>query len=117
VATPDPRRGELWWVDWSPGRGSEQAGRRPALIVQTDPANRNPRYPNTIVATVSISGRHVPSHVRIEPDAQNGLSTASFVKCEQLMTISKERLETRLGRLRSEDLDDVGAAMRIVLAL
>lgn len=52
-----PERGELWWVDWSPGRGSEQTGHRAALIVQTDPANHNPRYPNTIVATISRQGR------------------------------------------------------------
>ncbi|MHB8523858.1 MAG: type II toxin-antitoxin system PemK/MazF family toxin [Limisphaerales bacterium] len=40
----DPHRGQIWLVNWSPGRGSEQLGRRPALVMQTDSANANPRY-------------------------------------------------------------------------
>ena len=113
----DPLRGELWWVDWNPARGSEQTGRRPALVVQTDPANRNQRYPNTIVVTVSTSGRDVPSHVSLSPSPENGLSASSFVKCEQLLTISKERLSQRVGRIDAEDLSRVESALRIVLAL
>jgi mRNA interferase MazF len=114
---PNPVRGEIWLVDWSPGRGSEQLGRRPAVIVQTDPANRHPRYPNTIVVTVSRQGQQVPSHVRVEPTAENGLTAPSFVKCEQVLTISKARLETRLGRLSSDALARVASALRVVLAL
>jgi len=114
---PKPARGEIWQVNWSPGRGSEQKGRRPALIVQTDPANHNPRYPNTIVVTVSTKGRNVPSHVRVEPTAENGLTEPSFIKCEQLLTISKERLEKRLGSLNTGNLKRVATALRIVLEL
>lgn len=111
------RRGELYWVDWSPGRGSEQGGRRPALIVQVEAANRSERYPNTIVVTVSRSGRDVPSHVRIAPDAENGLSDVSYVKCEQLFTVSKSRLGDRLGFLGPDDMHRVSIALRKVLEL
>ena len=104
-------------MDWSPGRGSEQTGRRPALIVQTNPANHNPRYPNTIVVTISTKGRDVPSHVRVEPTAENKLTTPSFIKCEQLLIIGKERLEKRLGRLSLDDTERVATALRIVLEL
>jgi mRNA interferase MazF len=104
-------------VNWSPGRGSEQTGRRPALIVQTDPANHNPCYPNTIVVAISAKGRNVPSHVHVEPTATNGLTAPSFIKYEQIMTISKDRLEARLGRLSPDDLEQVAAALRVVLAL
>ena len=112
-----PERGEIWWVNWSPGRGSEQMGRRPALIVQTDPANHNPRYPNTIVITLSTKGRDVPSHVRIAPTAENGLAAPSFIKCEQLLTMSKVRLENRMGRISPDDFDRVAVALRTVLEL
>lgn len=113
----DMCRGELWWVDWSPGRGSEQAGRRPALVVQTDAANRNPRYPNVIVAAVSTRGRDLPFHIRLEPSPENGLTEVSFVKCEQVFTVSKERLEGRLGRVSDEQLAAVGGALSMVLDL
>ena len=111
----DISRGELWWVDWSPGRGSEQGGRRPALVVQTEAANRNPRYPNVIVAAVSTKGRDLPFHLRLEPSAENGLAEVSFVKCEQIFTVSKERLERRLGRITDSELEAVERALRMVL--
>jgi mRNA interferase MazF len=59
----------------------------------------------------------VPSHVHVEPTDENGLTAPSFIKCEQLLTISKERLEKRLGRLSPDDLEKVAAALRVVLAL
>ena len=110
------QRGDIWVVDWSPGLGSEQAGMRPALIVQTDAANRNPHYPNTIVLTVSTKGREVPFHVSVALSEENGLQEASFVKCEQILTISKERLIRRLGRLEKERLEKVTAAIQRVLS-
>jgi len=45
-----PRRGEIWDVNWSPGRGAEQQGTRPALIIQNDRGNASTTYPLTIVA-------------------------------------------------------------------
>jgi mRNA-degrading endonuclease toxin of MazEF toxin-antitoxin module len=62
-------------------------------------------------------GRQVPSHVRVEPTAENGLTASSFIKCEQVLIISKARLETRLGRLSPDDLARVASALRVVLAL
>ena len=117
MAIPEPTRGELWWVNGSPGRGPEQEGRRPALVVQTDAANHNPRYPNTIVVSVSTKGRDLPFHVRLRPSSENGLTAPSFAKCEQVLTIGKHRLAERLGRLPQTDLARVEAALRLVLSL
>jgi mRNA interferase MazF len=109
------RWGDIWYVDWTPGRGSEQVGLRPAVVIQTDAANRNPRYPNTIVLTVSTKGKAVPFHVPVSPGPGNGLQEKSFVKCEQIMTVSKERLSRRLGSLDDERMEAVVAAIRLVL--
>ena len=113
----EPRRGELWWVDWSPGRGSEQAGRRPALVVQTDAANSNPRYPNTIVVAVSTRGREVPTHVRLEPTPANGLATLSYAKGEQVLTVCKARLVQKIGTLDEVAMGRVAEAVRLALDL
>ncbi|MFN3649361.1 MAG: type II toxin-antitoxin system PemK/MazF family toxin [Armatimonadota bacterium] len=112
-----PSRGEIWWVDWSPGRGSEQLGRRPALVIQTDAANQNPRYGNTIVAAISTKGRPLPFHVPVTPTQESGLSRPSWVKCEQILTVSKERLLQRLGALNPGELARVEQALRLVLDL
>ena len=113
-----PRRGEIWQVDWSPGRGSEQIGRRPALIVQNDAGNRSMRFPNTIVVAVSTKGRDIPFHVRLEPSPENGLSEVSYVKCEQVLTISKDRLQgAAWGCITDEELSEVAEAIKLSLDL
>lgn len=114
---PTVHRGEIYWVDWSPGRGSEQTDRRPALIIQENPASANPNYPLTIVAAVSTKGRSIPSHVEVQPSQQNGLTAVSYVKCEQVLTISKARILQRVGELAATDMDRVDAALKSVLAL
>jgi len=109
------KRGEIWLIDWSPSRGSEQAGFRPALIIQTDAANSNPRYPNTIVMAISTKGKPVPFHVVLKPCKSNGLSEVSYVKCEQILTVSKERLLRKLGAIGTEELQQIKLAVRLVL--
>jgi mRNA interferase MazF len=104
-------------LDWNPSRGSEQAGRRPALVIQENPASANPNYPLTIVAAVSTSGRNITAHIAVEPTAVNGLSALSYVKCEQIQTVSKARLLQRIGELDSQDMDQVIVALKSVLAI
>jgi mRNA interferase MazF len=115
---PKPSRGEIWEVDWSPGRGAEQTGRRPALIIQNDHGNHSDVYLNTIVATISTKGRHIPFHVFIRKSKANGLKSDSYVKCEQILTISKTRLIGKAwGRLTDDEMARVGEAIKLSLAL
>lgn len=111
------RRGHIYWVDWSPSRGSEMAGRRPAVIVQRDAGNQAPGYPNTVVVAVSSQGHEIPLHVRLRPSKQNGLKNESWVKCEQIFTIAKERVGGRLGALTELELQAVSEAIRLNLRL
>ncbi len=109
-----PKRGEVWLVNWNPARGSEQAGRRPALVIQNDIGNE--KAPTTIVAVISSSVRIYPMNVQINPP-EGGLDHPSIIMTSQILTISKERLEKRLGRLSKERLDDVESAIKLSLAL
>ena len=112
-----PRRGEIWLLDWSPSRGSEQAGFRPALVIQSDAANKNPHYPNCIVLAVSTKGKPVPFHIVVKPTRSNGLSELSYIKCEQVLTVSKERLTRKLGTVEPDQLPLISQALRLVLEL
>ncbi len=112
-----PRRGEIWDVNWSPGRGAEQKGIRPALIIQNDRGNTSFSYPLTIVASMSRTERELPLHVRIAPSEENGLTDFTDVKCEQLMTIEKSRLIRRRGVITSEELGKVDVALKLSLNL
>ena len=116
--SPSVRMGDLFIVDWNPARGSEQAGERPALIVQNNAFNSNGNYPNTIVVTLCKSGRDLPTHVKISQTADNGLwEPLSYVKCEQLLTISKSRLGRKIGKITPEQLADVSRALKRLLSL
>ena len=109
-----PKCGEVWLVNWNPARGSEQAGRRPALVIQNDIGNE--KAPTTIVAAISGSVRIYPMNVPVNPP-EGGLDQPSIIKTSQILTVSKERLEKRLGRLTKDTLDDVGRAIKLSLAL
>jgi mRNA interferase MazF len=108
-------RGEIWMVNWNPGRGSEQLGTRPALIIQNDMGSANPKYGNVIVLAISTKSSPVPFHIRIQPNTQNGLVEISFIKCEQIMTISKERLYCKLGSLDENSMGRVWEAIVRIL--
>jgi len=104
-------------VNWSPGRGAEQQGTRPALIIQNDRGNASPTYPLTIVASMSRTERELPLHVRIAPSEENGLTNFTDVKCEQLITIEKSRLLRRRGYITSEEMSRVDQALKLSLNL
>jgi len=112
-----PKRGEIWDVDWSPGRGAEQQGTRPALVIQNDRGNASSTYPLTIVASMSRTERELPLHVRIAPSEENGLTDFTDVKCEQVMTIEKSRLIRLRGSISSEELGRVDTALKVSLSL
>ena len=109
-----PKRGEIWVVNWNPARGSEQAGRRPALIIQNDIGNE--KAPTTIVAAISSTVRKYPMNVEVRPP-EGGLKRASIIKTSQILTISKERLEECLGSLTRDSMDEVDRAVKLSLSL
>ena len=109
-----PKRGEVWLVNWNPARGSEQAGRRPALVIQNDIGNK--KAPTTIVAAISSSVKVYPMNVKIYPP-EGGLDHPSIIKTSQILTISKQRLEKCLGRISGDILNEVDRAIKLSLAL
>ena len=98
------RRGEIYEVDWNPARGSEQAGRRPGVVIQNDIANAVEAYPVTIVCAVSTKLKGYPSMVRVDPTAENGLAKISEINSAQIMTVQKDRLVQLKGRLSATDM-------------
>jgi mRNA interferase MazF len=89
-----PRRGEIFEVDWNPARGREQAGVRPALIVQNDIGNA--ASPTTIVAAVTSKAPSKPYPFIVEL-VGTSLPKVSFANCAQLYTVDKERLGRLMG--------------------
>lgn len=109
-----PKRGEIWLVNWNPARSSEQAGKRPALIIQNDIGNKNAS--TTIVAAISTSVKLYPMNVKIESH-ESEFHHVSIVKTSQILTISKIRLEKKVGQLSKEKMEEVNQAIKLSLDL
>jgi len=108
-------RGEIWFVDLDPTRGREQAGRRPCLIVSDDRFNRSPA--DLIIAIpITSKDKRIPSHVEINPP-EGGLQLRSFIKCEDIRSISTHRLVKVMGSVTVATLDKVGQRLRLLLNL
>jgi mRNA interferase MazF len=108
-----PHRGEVWLVDFGDPIGREQSGRRPAVVVSADPLNES-RAGVVIVVPTTTTHRGLPSHVEIEPGS-SGLDEVSYAKCEDVKSVSEQRLIARLGSVADTVLFDIGRALCFLL--
>ena len=105
------KRGEVWWVEFDPGVGSEIRKTRPAVIVSNDAANRHLARV-VVVPITSNTGRQYPGEALITVAGQS-----SKVMADQIMAADKTRLKTQLGTLSKADLLAVEDAIKLHLAL
>jgi mRNA interferase MazF len=110
-----PRRGEVWLIDLNPARGHEQAGKRPALVISVDLFNSGPAG-LVVVLPVNTKDKNIPLHVKISPP-EGGVKETSFVKCEDIRSVSTERLLARLGEVSQDTIAAVEDWVRILLGL
>jgi mRNA interferase MazF len=110
------RRGDLFWVDLNPVKGSEQAGRRPVLVIQNDVGNE--AAPTVIIAPLTTKSftKPYPINVNVPRDVA-GLKENSTVLLSQIRTIDKTRLGPRIGRLPPSLLKQVDQAICVSLGL
>ena len=109
-----PKRGEIFLVDFSPARGSEQRGARPALVVQNDIGNRVSS--TVIVCALTTTLKEYPINVVVKP-GESGLPETSAVNCSQILTIDKTRLTRRVGRVSQAAMARVDHALLVSLDL
>lgn len=107
-------RGEVFWFEPDPVRGSEQAGRRPALVVSRDAINRFSPVVVVVPLTTYRGQALYPSDVLVRAP-EGGLSRDSVALGLHIRAIAKERLGRPLGRLGGETMRRVESAILEVL--
>ena len=111
----DCKRGEIYLVNWNPSRGSEQAGIRPAVIIQNDVGNS--LSTTTIVAACSTAPvKDYPFIVRVTAK-ETGLDKDSSINLAQIMTIARDRLQRKIGQLPPGKITKLNAAIKNSLEL
>jgi mRNA interferase MazF len=110
------QRGDIFYADLRPVVGSEQGGIRPVLILQNDIGNRY--SPTTIVAAITsqINKARLPTHVELKAEGF-GLEKDSVILLEQIRTIDKKRLKSRIGHLEGDIVDKINHGLLISLGL
>jgi mRNA interferase MazF len=115
----DPNRGEVWLAHLGTGRGHEQSGQRPVLVVSDDAFNQGMAGLVTAAPLTSKvrKSKNIPAHIPVDPP-EGGLKTPSVILCDQLRTISKDRLaKARWGTVSAMTMAEVEKALRVLLGL
>lgn len=108
-------RGEVWLVNLDPTLGREQAGTRPALIISEDLFNQS--YADlVIVIPITSQKKNIRSHVPIAK-GEGGLTLESYAKCEDVRSISKQRLKKKLGKAPALTIESVEEKLKFLLGL
>lgn len=110
-----PGRGDVWLVDLNPTRGHEQAGIRPGLVVSVDAFNQGASG-MVVLLPITSKRKGIPFHVEVEPP-EGGLIATSFVKCEDIRSLARERLGKQLGAVSDSTMNLVEDRLRILLSL
>ena len=112
LSTTTPiRRGDVWWVDLDPARGSEIRKTRPAVVITADALNRARQ--TVVVVPLSTGPEPHPPIVVATPSA----GARAVAVCDQLRAVDKRRLGRNSGRLSGTDLRIVEDGIRRILEL
>jgi len=110
-------RGEIWFVDLDPAIGAEMKKTRPALIMSD---NRLGKLPLKVIVPITGWKEHysiAPWMIKIEPNAENGLSKISSIDCFQIRSVSQNRLTEKIGEITSDEMNKVQEGIIKVLGI
>jgi mRNA interferase MazF len=109
------KRGEIWLADLNPTIGREQAGMRPVLITSSDYFNQG--FAQLVFAVpITSKDKKIRSHIPVMPP-EGGLTMPSFIMCEAMRSISKQRLVKHLGIITAATMQEVEDTLKILLDL
>lgn len=106
-------QGEIWYADLEPVKGSEQAGRRPVVIISGPTMNTAIQI--IIVCPLTSVIKNIKGCVIIEKNTINNLKKDSEVLVLQIRTISKQRLTKKIGSITNSQLELIKEGVNLYL--
>jgi mRNA interferase MazF len=111
------RKGSVYWVDFSPGKGSELLGMRPGLVIQSDALNDSKI--NTIIMlaiTSTLKFGELPGNVTLDKGEAN-LPRQCVVNVTQIKSVDRRSIREKIGTLPKKKMEAVEKGLRLVLNL
>ena len=111
------RKGSIYWVDFSPGKGSEPIGRRPGLVVQNDILNDSNL--NTVIMlaiTSTMKFGELPGNVVLKKGEANVLKKC-VINVTQIKSVDKKSIKEKIGTLHKKRIDAVHEGLKLVMNL
>jgi mRNA interferase MazF len=111
------RKGSIYWVDFSPGKGSEPSGRRPGLVIQNDILNDSKL--NTVIMlaiTSTMKFGELPGNVILRKGEAN-LPKKCVINITQIKSVDKTSIKEKIGTLSKRKMDEVYEGLKLVLTI
>jgi mRNA interferase MazF len=111
------RKGSIYWVNFSPGKGSEPIGRRPGLVIQNDilnDSNLNTVIMLAITSTMKLG--ELPGNIVLKKSEAN-LPKKCVVNVTQIKSVDKKSIKEKIGTLPKKRLDEVHEGLKVVMNL
>ena len=102
-------KGEIYYIYPREIVGSEQMGGRPGIIVSNDVGNEHSSIVEVVYLTTKDK-KPLPTHVEI-----NSANRRSTALCEQIETVSKERIGDYINSVTQSELNEIERALLISL--
>ncbi|MBI5044213.1 MAG: type II toxin-antitoxin system PemK/MazF family toxin [Nitrospirae bacterium] len=110
------REGDIYLVEIPASGGHEQAGLRPAIIIQSTNLEKLPTV-LIVPLTSKIKAADFPFTFIIEPDQSNNLNVSSVALVFQLRAIDKRRIKNKLGELKQDKLEILRQNLKKIMGL
>jgi len=109
------QRGDIYWVNFSPGKGSEPTGRRPGLVIQSDALNDSKL--NTVVMlaiTSTLKFGELPGNVILRKGEAN-MPRKCVINVTQIKSVDKMSLAEKIGTLSNQKIEEVVQGLKLVM--
>ena len=105
-----PSRGDIVWLEFNPRTGSEQAGRRPALVIS--PKSYNQKVGLSLFCPITSQVKGYPFEVAIP----NNLKISGVILCDQIKSLDwRNRNAKLICKLPENILEDAIAKIKLLI--
>ncbi|MCP4692426.1 MAG: type II toxin-antitoxin system PemK/MazF family toxin [Desulfobacterales bacterium] len=109
------QEGSIYWVDFSPGKGSEPRGKRPGLVIQNNILNDSKI--NTVIMlaiTSTMKLADLPGNVALRKDEAN-VPRKCVINVTQIKSVDKGSLKEKIGALSRKRMRQVHEGLKLVM--